>query len=43
MDAAAEFAATHSQFVLETPPWPFNESRLTTDVTHWPGAWLRRR
>ena len=43
MDAAAEFAATHSQFVLEPPPWPFNESELTTDVTHWPGAWLRRR
>ncbi len=43
MDAAAEFAATHSQFVLEPPPWPFNESGLTNDVTHWPGAWLRRR
>jgi len=43
MDAAAEFAATHPEFVLETPPWPFNESELTNDVTHWPGAWLRRR
>lgn len=43
MDAAAEFVATHPQFVLENPPWPFNESELTNDVTHWPGAWLRRR
>ena len=43
IDAAAEFASTHDQFVLEPPPWPFNESDLTNDVTHWPGAWLRRR
>jgi len=43
MDAAAEFAATHDEFVLGPPPWPFNESGLTSDVTHWPGAWLRRR
>jgi len=43
LDAAAEFAESHTQFVLEQPPWPFNESELTKDVTHWPGAWLRRR
>ena len=43
MDAAAEFAISHDQFVLEPPPWPFNESALSADVTHWPGAWLRRR
>jgi len=43
MDAAAEFAASHDQFVLEPPDWPFNESALNADVTHWPGAWLRRR
>lgn len=41
--AAAEFAAEHGEFVLEDPPRPFNESPLTQDVTHWPGAWLRRR
>ena len=40
--AAAEFAARHPEFVLEQPPWPFNESELSANVTHWPGAWLRR-
>lgn len=41
--AAAEFAAAHPEFVLEQPPWPFNESTLSENVTYWPGAWLRRR
>ncbi|MCS6776660.1 MAG: CmcI family methyltransferase [Chloroherpetonaceae bacterium] len=41
--AAAEFAAQHPEFVLEQPPWPFNESVLTRNVTFWPGAWLRRK
>lgn len=40
--AAAEFAAAHPEFVLEQPAWPFNESALTENITHWPGAWLRR-
>jgi len=40
--AAAEFARHHPEFVLEQPPWLFNESGLTENVTHWPGAWLRR-
>lgn len=40
---AAEFAERHSEFVLEQPAWPFNESALTENITHWPGAWLRRR
>lgn len=41
--AAAEFGARHPEFELEQPPWPFNESTLKHNVTHWPGAWLRRR
>lgn len=41
--AAAEFAAKHPEFVLEQPAWPFNESTLRHNITHWPGAWLRRR
>lgn len=42
--AAREFAGEHpEEFVLEQPDWPFNESVLTEDVTHWPDAWLRRR
>lgn len=40
--AAAEFAAAHPEFVLEKPAWPFNESELSENITHWPGAWLRR-
>jgi cephalosporin hydroxylase len=30
-------------FTLEQPPWPFNESELRANVTHWPSAYLRRR
>ena len=42
--AAREFAEKHPEgFVLEQPDWPFNESVLTENVTHWPDAWLRRR
>lgn len=41
--AAAEFVAEHPEFVLEVPAWPFNESELEENITHWPGAWLRRR
>lgn len=41
--AAAEFAQRHPEFVLEQPTWPFNESELASNITHWPGAWLRKR
>jgi cephalosporin hydroxylase len=40
--AAREFAAEHPEFVLEQPAWPFNESALAKNITHWPDAWLRR-
>lgn len=40
--AAIEFAARHPEFLLEQPSWPFNESGLGENVTHWPSAWLRR-
>ncbi len=40
--AARDFAKAHSNFVLEQPKWPFNESELDQNITHWPGAWLRR-
>ncbi len=29
-------------FVIHQPAWPFNESTLERNVTHWPGAWLQR-
>ena len=41
--AAAEFAQQHPEFVLEQPAWPFSESDLTENITHWPGAWLRKK
>jgi len=41
--AAAEFAARHPEFELEQPAWPFNESTLHHNLTHWPGAYLRRK
>lgn len=40
--AAEEFARSHPEFAIEQPAWPFNESRLTDNITHWPRAWLRR-
>ena len=41
--AAIDFAAKHPEFVLEEPAWPFNESTLSGNITHWPSAWLRRK
>jgi cephalosporin hydroxylase len=41
--AAKEFADTHPDFVLEDPPFLFKEAATTQQVTHWPGAYLRRR
>ena len=43
VQAAVEFAARHPEFELEQPPWPFNQSALTENITHWPSAWLRRK
>lgn len=40
--AAREFAARNPDFVEEQPAWPFNESALDKNITHWPGAWLKR-
>ena len=40
--AASDFAARHPEFQLAQPAWPFSESTLKNNVTHWPGAWLRR-
>jgi cephalosporin hydroxylase len=40
--AAREFVVRHPEFVLEQPAWPFNESELRDNITHWPNAWLRR-
>lgn len=42
-EAAAEFAEKHDEFILEQPEWGFNESKLSKNITCWPGAWLRRK
>ena len=42
-EAAIEFCASHPEFAIEQPEWPFNESELTTNITHWPNAWIRRK
>lgn len=41
-NAAEDFVAKTSNFVLENPPWLFNESDLDKPITAWPSAWLRR-
>jgi cephalosporin hydroxylase len=33
--AAREFAKAHPEFELEQPMWPFNESSLNKNITHW--------
>lgn len=40
--AARDFAEKHAEFVIEQPAWPFSESNLAENITHWPGAWLKR-
>jgi len=41
-NAAEDFAARHPGFRIEQPAWPFNESTLSKNVTHYPSAWLKR-
>jgi cephalosporin hydroxylase len=40
--AVEEFVRDHPEFRVEQPPWPFNESDLRSNVTHWPHGYLRR-
>ncbi len=40
--AALDFAGKHPEFEIVQPTWPFNESQLSKNITHWPSAWLRR-
>ena len=41
-EAAREFATKNQNFILVQPTWPFNESALSENITHWPSAWLKR-
>jgi cephalosporin hydroxylase len=42
VSAVHDFLPSHPEFTLEQPSWPFNESGLDQNVTHWPQAYLRR-
>ena len=42
-EAAREFLAAHSEFVLSPPQIPFNEGAVTERVTYWPDSWLLRK
>jgi cephalosporin hydroxylase len=42
VEAANEFSAANPQFVIEQPVWPFNESKLEKNITHWPSSYLKR-
>ena len=41
-EAIQVFVKHHPEFAIEQPAWPFNESELTENITHWPIAWLKR-
>lgn len=41
--AAREFLEDHPEFELAPPSFPFNEGSLSSRVTYWPDAWLRRK
>jgi cephalosporin hydroxylase len=41
-EAARDFVRKRPEFVIEQPTWPFNESDLKQNITHWPAAWLKR-
>jgi cephalosporin hydroxylase len=42
LSAVEEFLADHDGFVRDVPTPLFNEGTAETDVTYWPGGWLRR-
>lgn len=40
--AAGEFVEQHPEFVIEDPPFLFNEGTVTERVTYWPGGFIKR-
>jgi cephalosporin hydroxylase len=42
LEAARAWIARHPEFVVEEPPFQFNEGLLKQRVTYWPGAYLKR-
>ena len=42
LEAARDFVSANPDFIIQPPDWPFNESTLSENITHWPDAWLQR-
>jgi cephalosporin hydroxylase len=42
LEAARAWIARHPEFVVEEPPFQFNEGLVKQRVTYWPGAYLKR-
>ena len=42
-NAAEDFVKSKPGFTIGEPAWPFNESTLSENVTHWPSAYIRRK
>jgi cephalosporin hydroxylase len=42
LTAINEFLTENSDFVIEEPPFPFNEGAITERVTYWPRGFLKR-
>lgn len=40
--AAEEFVREHPEFIIEQPPFEFNEGAVRSAVTYWPSGYLRR-
>jgi cephalosporin hydroxylase len=40
--AVQAFVAKHPEFVVEAPPFGFNETTSSLQITHWPSAYLKR-
>jgi len=40
--AALEFVNGNSDFVIEDPPFQFNEGNISKAITYWPGGYIKR-
>jgi len=40
--AALDFVNANSDFIIEEPPFVFNEGNVTDRVTYWPGGFIKR-
>jgi cephalosporin hydroxylase len=40
--AAEDFVASHPDYIIEEPAFPFNEGAIRERVTYWPSAYIKR-